>query len=494
MLNTLKSFIRTKPVFLFLLPLFFVLHGYTENYDFVPVKDALLLVAFYMGCGLVLAGIFFLIYRNISRACLAAFITLAFHFFFGSFHDTIKKIAPGSIFTKYVFIIPFCFVILFILLFLIKRRKPPLIRSTYYLNALLLLFCLLDLGWLATRIYSQPDKNNHEIPEGLAACDTCAKPDIFLIIADEYAGNHELKDMLNFDNQAFLDSLSNMGFHTMPDSYSNYQFTPLSISSILNMDYIDGRKRERGTSEMSYYYRRVRDNPVLRFFEHYNYKFYNYSYIDFKGKNALKKETLMPSKTRLITSQTFLNRIDRDLRYYLVTFLHSKKELKRLTYKTKFVNQELYDRSMEAAGEKTDKPKFVFTHLMMPHFKYFYDKDGKEYPYEQLVEGTQHLKKNYIEYLQYTNKKLLQLVTHIKETATQPPIILLMGDHGFRHFTEKIDTNYYFRNLMSVYLPSGKYEAFKPNLTAVNFFRALLNTEFGQKLPYLKNHKIFFRY
>ncbi|HSU28704.1 MAG TPA: sulfatase-like hydrolase/transferase [Chitinophagaceae bacterium] len=494
MFNTLKTFTRTKPLFLFLLPLFFVLHGYTGNYDFVPVKDALLLVAFYMGCGIVLALIFMLVYRNIPRACLAAFIVLAFHFFFGSFHDTLKKIAPGSLISKYAFVIPFYLVCLLIILFLVKRKKPSLLRSTYYLNGLLILFCLLDLGWLTTRIISQSKKNNQSIPEGMVACDTCARPDVFLIIADEYAGNHELKDILGFDNQAFLDSLTRKGFHLMRESYSNYQFTPISVSSILNMDYIDPDKREKGTSEMTYFYRKVRDNPFLRFLEHYDYRFYNYSYFDFKGQDAPSKESLMPSKTKLITSQTFLSRVDRDLRYYLVTFFHSKKEMKRLVYSSRSVNQDLFDRTLATAGEKTEQPKFVFTHLMMPHFQYYYDKNGKEFPYEQLVEGTQHLQKNYLEYLQYTNKKLLQLVDHIKETATKPPIILLMGDHGFRHFTQVIDTSYYFRNLMSVYLPSGKYEAFKPNLTAVNFLRALLNTEFGQHMPYLKDHKIFYHY
>ena len=37
-------FLRNKPVYLLLLPLFFVWHGFAVNYNLVPVKDALLLV------------------------------------------------------------------------------------------------------------------------------------------------------------------------------------------------------------------------------------------------------------------------------------------------------------------------------------------------------------------------------------------------------------------------------------------------------------------
>ena len=61
MKDKLLHIIRTKPVFLFLLPVFFVLHGYMENYDFVPVKDALLLTGIYLGASLVFGGLFWLL-------------------------------------------------------------------------------------------------------------------------------------------------------------------------------------------------------------------------------------------------------------------------------------------------------------------------------------------------------------------------------------------------------------------------------------------------
>lgn len=113
--------------------------------------------------------------------------------------------------------------------------------------------------------------------------------------------------------------------------------------------------------------------------------------------------------------------------------------------------------------------------------------NGKEQPFESLLEGNQSNKQAYIEYLQYSNKKLMELLQHILRSSATPPIIVLAGDHGFRHFTEPVDSKYYFLNLVSVHLPSKNYTSFNDSLTGVNLFRAVLNAQYGQSLPFLKD-------
>ena len=107
----------------------------------------------------------------------------------------------------------------------------------------------------------------------------------------------------------------------------------------------------------------------------------------------------------------------------------------------------MYSLTWKLAEQKTSLPKFVYAHLMMPHYPYYFDKNGKEQPYEKLLEGNQSNKEAYIEYLQYSNKKLLELIRHILQTSASPPIIVLAGDHGFRHFKKPVESKYYFLNL-----------------------------------------------
>ena len=64
-------------------------------------------------------------------------------------------------------------------------------------------------------------------------------PDIYFIILDTYADYNILKDLFNFDNIEFLSYLSEKGFFVVENSFSNYHTSPLSIPSMMNMEYIN---------------------------------------------------------------------------------------------------------------------------------------------------------------------------------------------------------------------------------------------------------------
>ena len=486
MKDKLLHIIRIKPIFLFLLPPFFVLHGFRENYDFIPVKDALLLTSVYIGVSIAISLLCWLIFRNFTKANLAAFFIMAFHFFFGSAHDSIKKIFPGSFITKYIFILPAAAVLFIVLLIVLKKRKSPLFKLSYYLNILFVVLLLTDSFLLINKIINRK-KASYTIPKGFTPCSNCPKPDIYFILADEYAGNKELKDLFQFDDSVFLNQLARLSFHTIPESQSNYNYTPFSVASMLNMNYLDLKGKERAKPDLTYSYEEIRDNRMLQFLRFHGYDLYNYSVFDFEGQPARTRETFLPVKTRLITAQTFLSRFDKEIRFNLVSRWKSKKNLKIITYYNKTNNENIYSLTWKLAEQKISMPKFVYAHLMMPHYPYYFDRNGKEQPFEKLLEGNQSNKEAYIEYLQYSNKKLLELVQHILESSPTPPIIVLAGDHGFRHFIEPVDLKYYFLNLVSVHLPSKNYAGFNDSLTGVNLFRAVLNAQFDQHLPFLKD-------
>ena len=492
MKDKLLHIIRTKPLFLFLLPLFFVLHGFTGNYDFIPVKDALLLTGMYLGFSLLFSLLFWLWYRNFTKANLAAFSIMAFHFFFGSVHDGIKKLFHTSFVTKYSFILPAAFVLFIILFIVLKKRKKPLHRLSYYLNTLLVLLLLADTAMLGFKIITRK-KAVAALPEGFTNCSSCPKPDIYFILADEYAGNEELKNIFQFDDSVFLNQLTKKGFQVIPHSSSNYNYTPFSLASILNMNYLNLEGKNRDQSDLTYCYEAIRDNKLLQLLRAHSYDFYNYSVFDFEGQPARVRETFLPVKTRLITAQTFLSRFDKEIRFNFVYRWKSRKNQEIVTYANKYNNENIYNLTWELAEKKATTPRFVYSHLMMPHYPYYFDKDGKEQPFDKLQEGNQVNKEAYISYLQYANKKLLALVDHILKSSSTPPIIILMGDHGFRHFNEPVESKYYFLNLSSVYLPSKDYTGFSDSLSGVNFFRTFLNTSFGQKLTYLKDSTIYLK-
>ncbi len=492
MKDKLLHILRTKPVFLYLLPIFFVLHGYTENYGLVPIKDAAILTAIYMGASIVLALIAWLFYRNFTKANLLAFSLMAFQFFFGSIHDLIKRLLPDSFISKYSFILPGVLVFFVVLIIILKKTKKTLQQFSYYLNILLLLFILMDAAWLITKTIADKNKNPTTSSETVESCNNCKKPDIYFIVADGYPGKIVLKKFFDYDNSLFESKLENRGFHIIDSSSSNYNFTLFSMPSTLNMEYLSGIPDVKiDKNDMALCYKRIKENKTLRFFSQMDYTIYNYSIFDLQKQLSITTPTFLPRKTTPITSQTFVARIEKHLGYHLATTFKMKFIIKYIRTRDLSNNNKIVAKTKKIALTRETKPKFVYTHLVMPHYPYYFDSTGKSTSYTKLNEGYVYDQAAFLSYLKYSNLKLIELIDHIKSSSQQPPIIILVSDHGFRDYTAPVDKKYHFFNLNAVYLPDSNYAAFYPGMSNVNLFRALLNTQFKQHLPLLKDSTSF---
>ena len=64
------------------------------------------------------------------------------------------------------------------------------------------------------------------------------KPDIYYIILDAYARADVMQDFYGYDNSHFVEQLTDLGFYVAPCSQSNYAWTGLSLTSSLNMNYL----------------------------------------------------------------------------------------------------------------------------------------------------------------------------------------------------------------------------------------------------------------
>ena len=476
--------LQSYPLFLLLLPLFFVGHGLVEHAGHIPLNEAFLLLGIYLAA----AGIFWLVFRRFLpswlHAGLMSFSLLTFHFFFGAIQDLLRTSWPGSFVSRYVFLLPAA-LILFVLLFRWLRSKTrPVARLSYFINLLLLLLILIDLGQWS---YNRLQQRSHPVlPAGTTACTHCDSPDIFLIMADEYAGDRSLRDLFSFNDSAFYRQLEQRGFRVLRQSASNYNYTPYSIASTLNMDYLDLDRRGKKPL-LAYCYETIANNQLLGFLRYQGYQLLNYSYFDFPGQPTYTQETFLPNRTRLITGQTFLSRIEKEMRFQLSTRFNLQTEARKQAYFNKGNNDKLYELTLQAASEKPAKPRFVFTHLMLPHYPYYFDHDGRAYPFESLQEGKQYDTSHYLGYLQWANGQYLKLIDSIMAHSRRPPLIVLMSDHGFRHFNRAIDPYYYFSNLVAVHLPGDNNRLLADSLTNVNLFRAILNIQFKQQLPLLRD-------
>jgi hypothetical protein len=258
------------------------------------------------------------------------------------------------------------------------------------------------------------------------------------------------------------------------------------------MKYLDLNMAKKAPGNIDYCYQQIRNSDVIKFLTASGYTFSNYSIFDFKDRPAINHDSFLPNNTSLITSQTFLCRVLKDISYNISTGKWKLKwGLTKRTYEHLSNNENVIRAVKERASEKTNVPKFVYAHLMMPHYPYYFDSKNRPLPIQNLLAGQETNRENYIEYLQYCNSRILDLVDNIVSNSDRSPIIMLLGDHGFREGVKKEEQGYAFMNLNATYLPEKNYNGFYDNISNVNQFRVLLNSEFEQHLSLLKDSTIF---
>ena len=484
----LKYLLRSSVVFLFLLPVFFVLHGFVRNYGAVEATDAALLVAFYIFIILIIGAIGWLFYRDIPKASFFAFFIMSYHFFFGVIQDTLTDIAPHTIFVQYRFLLPASCLLFLVTLIWLKKRTKPLFTWTAYLNILFIVLILIDTGGVIVKSIRPEQRSSLLFKEGFSICDTCSKPNVYFILLDEYASNESLKKLFNFDNSAFEDELNRRGFHISKRSNSNYNKTLFSMASALNMDYLGREVYPTSRSNVSYAYGMIRNSNVVNLFNRHGYKFYNLSLFDFPGQPAHKYAEFLPYGTELITKQTFISRLKKAIRTDILSGkipIPSVQE--KILYGYLNFNDDIFNLTKEVAAEKSSAPKFVYAHFMMPHFPYYFDSKGNPVSKEKLKRFAEFSPHDYVEYLQYSNGKILTLLDDIFAKSSAMPVIILLGDHGFRYAVKKANRQFDFSNLNAIYLPGKNYNQFSDDMSNVNFFRIFFNTSFNQHFTLLKD-------
>ncbi|MCW3116897.1 MAG: synthase family protein, partial [Chitinophagaceae bacterium] len=162
----------------------------------------------------------------------------------------------------------------------------------------------------------------------------------------------------------------------------------------------------------------------------------------------------------------------------------------KIIYEHLHFNDDIFELTRTLSAQKTVEPKFVYAHLMIPHHPYYFDSKGDSLPLKKLLRFKNTDSNDYIEYLKYGNKKIMQLVDDILASSPTPPVIMLLSDHGFRHPAKTTDRKYDFMNLNAIYLPRKNYSQFNDSITNVNHFRVFFNSCFNQHLTLLKDSTV----
>lgn len=477
--------LQRLPLSVLLLPLFFVLHGFIEHRGYVGGGEALALAGLYVLCSLAVFGLLWLWFRNIVKAALGTSILIAGNFFFGAMQDFLRSHVPAL--SHYSVMLPAIAGIIAAGLLALQFGKRSFLRANLFINILLIVYIFVDAARLPGG--ARRDRDFKPVTVGWHRCDTCARPNIYLLVFDAYQGSRTLRERYGYDNGAFDRFLDSAGFHIQHDSHANYKYTILSMPSILNMNYLSGLDSVKGGPVEEYYYLsdRIRDNEFLRILHSMDYEVVNCSPFDLKGNPSPLSESILPLKTRLITDQTLWSRAVRDIGWHVFQFTtdpFSRREL----YRDMNNNQKLLDAFHESGGQPSTAPKFVYLHLNLPHPPYYFDRNLMPKTVRSLYQPSdEDDTAAYKDYLPYTNRVAKTVISQIRR-ADPTAVIVFMGDHGLRfHDTLGFNPPWFVQNQNAVYLPTGNYRPFYDSISGVNELRAVLNGVFEQDIPLLKD-------
>ena len=486
--------LKKIPFFLFLLAMFFCVHGSLENYGYLSLYEVMEVGGIILLCMAVLFGLMWLITKNYLFAALLTFFIVLCYLFFGAMHDWVKNIAWLHVMHSYSVILPLLLIGNITYIFLLKRYASFRPKLFFYLNVLLLVYCLIDGVLLLNKTFTHKNAAASTSSIVFDTAKVTAKPNVYFIVFDCYAGYQSLQDSFDFKNDSLYNFLQKKSFK-IPHSFSNYNFTFFSMSSMLNMQYIqdDYYNKIVVQSDMQKRINEIKNAEVFSLFNSMGYSIENYSIFDIKNKPGVSNNNvIVPMHADLITNKILHNRLILDFGYLLYKFNYfGRKHI----FQHDNDNNTSYNNLMASIAKTNSSPKFIYTHFLLPHAPYFKDSVGNYLPINKFnVES----KSNYLSYLKYTNTVIKSIVAKItlKDSSA---LVLLMSDHGYNNkgrvrifdIAQIAAEQYSFNNLCAVRFPNQQFDSTINTMSSVNIFRYLFNAQFAQKIPYLKDSTVW---
>lgn len=325
-------------------------------------------------------------------------------------------------------------------------------------------------------------------------------PDIYYLIFDRYARYDTLSKYYGFENKDLFNFLTEKNFYIATGSAANYPRTHLSLGSSLNLDYLGDLVAKVGKDNSDYtpIFDMVQNNKAASFLKSQGY------YYIYAGDWW---EPTRVSKIADLNINRYAGLSEYGRKFLGTTIL---KPLIGEYYKGNNFFGFFQDRIYENTNYKFAKlgtiasapsPKFVFAHMLIPHFPYLFDKDCKRVEDERKLPE----KKKYLEQLICANSKIKKLISDILANSKNPPVIIIQSDEGpykvdemklngeqtdwTKVSKEAIKTHVNILN--AYYLPGYDYKKLYPNISPVNSFRLIFNRYIGTNLKLLQDRNYF---
>lgn len=492
----MKNILSRIPFFLFLLPLFIVVHIEKQFYELYRYELMYSRLAFIFLMPFAAWFFFRLFTKDWKKAAMLAFASCLFIFYFNEVRYLMARRFTGSFVSGYGFLLPVLLLVLGVFLYRIGKNKNGFSKSFLFINIAFLLFIAGDIFLLVSR---RQLSHSLAAKEAMATtpCDTCTKPDIYYLLFDCYTSSKTLKEEFHYDNSGVDSFLEQRGFRIIRNSKSNYNLTPFSMGSNFNMDYL-----KEVHINTDYYLRdyvpalkTVYNNRLFPLLEKEGYELVNHSVFNVKDHATTLKLFDIWDIARLYDQYNFFKKTYMDLAFHLPRWLQFNIDDSRggEYARNRDRNDTMaYNHLMNTIHTPNSKPRFVYTHFLVPHTPFTWDSTGKRVGIREMM-TVEDEKMAYLQQTIYVNGILKRVVDSIMTNVKRPLVVIIQGDHGYR-YSDMSQAEKEFPNLNAFYFYNKDYRLLNDSLTNVNTFRVVFNTFMGKKYEMLPNKHFFLQY
>lgn len=443
-----------------------------------------LVIAFAFSCALML--LFRMILFDWHRAAFCTAVLVLLFFSYGHVYNYVEDVSPfGVLLGRHRFLVIIWAGLALLAVTVSFRKSMNIARYTAILNTIAIVLLLFPLATVILYRFSVRDVPSVRVDpvSALTVMTDQALPDVYYIILDSYTRSDVLKEVYGYDNSAFLNELEKIGFYVAECSTSNYMWTQLSISSTLNMEYLqddpgfaDAADKDVFTEDL------LKHSLVRRTFESLGYKTVAFAtgfpFNEITDSDIYLEPPISMRGARefeVLLVNTTLLRVLQDFGYIRINQAASANSRDR----TLFALSE-FDNLPEMGG-----PKFAYIHIITPHPPFVFGPNGEsidpggfkslegQYTDETYFQG-------YVGQVRFISDQMIRSVRKLLDGSPTPPIIIIQGDHG----PWKQQGQNRVSILNAYYLP-GHPGAVYPAISPVNSFRVVFNEYFHAEYPLL---------
>lgn len=507
----LKSPAGLHPFLLAMAPVLFLYARGFNLFTFTPLVYTLLVIAgAVMGAAIALS----LVVRSRQRRTLMLSCIIFFVFTYSNFVTFMISrfsvdLPRGSLVFLLMWALP-----LGICLFVIGRLDKSLPYINKILNVIVICLVAMSLLKAAGRLPA-----NHkllatqlELPgqETLAANPEAGRqlPNIFFIVLDRHMGQPGL-ERYGYDSSTFVNALESRGFYVARQSHSNYWMTNASTASFLNYDFLDFQPRTNQPLESNYYHTWLKNNNRIFDF----LRQFGYTTAQCRTDFIFRCDGIQTADMQLAPDPWYMGWLPQEVFGNTIFYtLFSRLLDENPDGARRDLNTYLLRQNILGAIERTrqmahfDKPFVLFTHILCPHGPVTFNENGG-YPdepsrFDQIAvsgcePGAETELRQYLAQVEFIDKQMIEMVDYIQQHSKEPPIIILMGDHGrclkiYDSESVKAAAPEIFSILNAIYLPDKAYEGvLYPSISPVNVFRSIFNHSFGADYELLPDRSFY---